>query len=218
MLDTSVPLKWRLYGLINGFWINGLTVYAANKFFSDKLNCAERTISYALAELEKDKLVRREINGYKRVIHPYGTVSEQGATPLQGGSNPVAGKGATPLQPNASSIAPNKNTSVSNETRVYEITEGNTDTERPKKESRAKYPHSKEVFSWFPHPEKAWTINTTECKYAELLYERGETAVKKALVYHEKHKDDEGYGYVIVKPSQLEGKWNDIAEYARRTK
>ncbi len=92
------------------------------------------------------------------------------------------------------------------------------DEEKPKKTPRAKYPHSKEVFSWFPKPERGWEINTTELKYGELLWERGEEAVRKALRYHDKHKDDEGYGYVVVKPSQLEGKWNDIAEYARRNK
>lgn len=74
MGDQSVPIKWRLYGLLNGFWINGLTVYAANKHFSDKLGCTERHVRRALEELEVDKLVRREINGHNRVIYPGGRV------------------------------------------------------------------------------------------------------------------------------------------------
>jgi len=101
---------------------------------------------------------------------------------------------------------------VSNETqKVREITEEDTKPRAPNK-----YPHSKEVFSWFLAPEKSWAINTTELKHAELLWERGEERVKKALKYHQAHKDDENYGYKVVKPSDLERKWNDIADYAKR--
>ena len=110
-----------------------------------------------------------------------------------------------------------KNTSVATAPQEIHIEEENT--ERPKKESRAKYPHSKEVFSWFRNAQKSWVINTTELKHAELLWERGEDKVKKALAYVEKHKDDD-FLPRVTKPSDLERKWTDIAEYdkyARRT-
>jgi hypothetical protein len=102
MKDESVPVKWRLYGLVNGFWINGLPVYASNGFFAEKLNCTERHISRAFEELEKEGLLTRNINGYKRLI-------------LQGGMTPDVrggGHGASIYpdvggQPNASSNASN---------------------------------------------------------------------------------------------------------------
>lgn len=78
-----------------------------------------------------------------------------------------------------------------------------------------KYPHSKEVFRWFPKPEKSWQINTTECKHAELLFERGEEAVKKYLRYAKTHSEDDFF-FVVTKPSDLERKWEDIKAYAKR--
>lgn len=94
-----------------------------------------------------------------------------------------------------------------------ETTEENTKPRAPKK-----YPHSKEVMSWFPNPEQSWLINTTQLKYMELLWVRGEERVKKAIKYVESNRDNPDFQYVMVKPSDYESKWNDIAEYARRTK
>lgn len=88
--------------------------------------------------------------------------------------------------------------------------------EEPRKpRTTPKYPHSKEVFKWFPHPEKSWELNTTELKHAELLWERGEEPVKKHLRYVVAHKDEEHF-YQITKPSDLERKWEDIRAYAKR--
>jgi hypothetical protein len=78
--------------------------------------------------------------------------------------------------------------------------------------TKPKYPHSKEVFSWFPHPEPSWKTNTTELVHAELLFERGEEAVRGALSYVAKHKDDDFF-YKITKPSDLERKWVDLVNH-----
>lgn len=89
-----------------------------------------------------------------------------------------------------------------------------SEEDRPKKESRAKYPHSKEVFSWFPRPEKSWILNTTELKHAELLWERGEVRVRKALGWLKTHAGEEFCPQVDT-PSDLERKWSKIAKYAK---
>lgn len=78
-----------------------------------------------------------------------------------------------------------------------------------------KYPHSREVFGWFPKPEPSWKLNTTELKHSELLWERGEEKVKGALRYCAAHKDDSHF-YQVTKPSDLERKWEDIKQYAGR--
>lgn len=92
------------------------------------------------------------------------------------------------------------------------------DSGKPEKRSNAKYPHSKEVFSWFPRPQKSWESmkNVQEREYAEYLYERGETAVRKALAYCEAHADEE-FCPKVSKPSDLEKKWLDISAYAKRS-
>lgn len=79
--------------------------------------------------------------------------------------------------------------------------------------TKPKYPHAKEVFSWFPDRQKSWELNTTELKHAELLFERGEEKVRGALSFTAKHKDDEMF-YKITKPSDLERKWVDLVAYA----
>jgi len=92
------------------------------------------------------------------------------------------------------------------------------ETEKEKKPSEAKYPHAFEVFGWFPNPQESWKSlkNTQEREYAEYLYARGEEKVKKALRYIASREDDENFKFVVVKPSDLEKKWEDIKLYAKR--
>lgn len=94
------------------------------------------------------------------------------------------------------------------------VLEGSED-QKPK--SKPKYPHSKEVFGWFPNPEPSWGINTTENKHAELLWNRGKDTVLKALAYVESHKDDDLF-FRVLSPYDLETKWNKIADYAKRNR
>lgn len=77
---------------------------------------------------------------------------------------------------------------------------------------KPKYPHRKEVSQWFPNPEPSWLIDTTQCQHMELLFKRGEEKVRGILKFVAQHKDDEFFPKV-VKPSDLERKWNDIAAY-----
>lgn len=93
--------------------------------------------------------------------------------------------------------------------REYEIV---SSIERKEKTS-TKYPHAREVFEWFPHPQPSWQINNTELKHAELLFERGEKKVRGALAFLQDHEGDE-YMPQITKPSDLERKWLDLVKYA----
>lgn len=86
------------------------------------------------------------------------------------------------------------------------------DEEKPNRTPKAKYPHSKEVFSWFTKPEKSWALNITELSHSELLFERGEAKVKGALEFLRKHKGEQ-FLPKVTKPSDLERKWNDLVSY-----
>lgn len=77
MKDQSVPIKWRLYGVINGFWISGKSIYAGNTFFAEKLECTNRHIRRALAELETEGYLKREVKGTSRLIVPNAVVLEE---------------------------------------------------------------------------------------------------------------------------------------------
>lgn len=95
----------------------------------------------------------------------------------------------------------------------YSIVQGNTE-ENPERvqKTKPKYPHAKEVFSWFPHPEPNWIRNTTELIHAEMLWDRGEDKVKGALRFAAKHKNEE-FCPKIITPTDLERKWAKLAEY-----
>jgi len=86
-----------------------------------------------------------------------------------------------------------------------------------KKESHAKYPHAKEVFSWFRKPQKSWMAlkNVQEREYAEYLWERGEKNVKGAIAFCADHSEEE-YFPKVNKPSDLEKKWLDIVDYRKK--
>lgn len=79
-----------------------------------------------------------------------------------------------------------------------------------KPKGKPKYPNKEAVFSLFPHRERGWDINTTECKYAELLFaEKGLEDIASALRFHEKHKN-EPFFPEISKPSELYNKWSKL--------
>lgn len=176
----------------------------------DELRLAKATLWYWLHFLEEQGQVRLQKNAKYTVVTLLNWTDYQ--TQLDAGDTlKERWVGTNKNEKNE------KNTSVAIAPQEYSIIQGNTEenTERVQK-TKPKYPHAKEVFDWFPVPEKSWKINLTELKHAELLWERGEQKVKRALVYIENHKQDEKFYYTITKPSDLERKWNDIAEYAKR--
>lgn len=77
--DGSVPIHWKLYALVNGFWIGGKTVYATNEWLAKKLGCTERHVARALGKLEDIGLLTRNLNGFKRTLLPGGMTP--GVTP-----------------------------------------------------------------------------------------------------------------------------------------
>lgn len=111
------------------------------------------------------------------------------------------------LTPSASASA---SISVATAPPIEEVPE-----EQPERPSTAKYPHSKEVFSWFPSPEPSWKVNTTELTHSELLFVRGEKKVKSAVAFCRKNVDDP-YLPGWESPTQLERNWNKIIKFADR--
>lgn len=89
------------------------------------------------------------------------------------------------------------------------------DSSREEPRGYSKYPHAREVFGWFSKPQKSWRINSTELKYAEILYERGEKNVKGAIAFCIDHEEDE-FSPKVNKPSDLEKKWLDILAYRKK--
>lgn len=70
MKDQSVPVKWRLYGYINGFWIGGKAVFASNAHMAKEVGCSERQIQRAIKELEDDGYLHRNGVSQNRQLLP----------------------------------------------------------------------------------------------------------------------------------------------------
>lgn len=70
--DKSVPLHWKLYTIVNGFWISGRPVFASNTYFAEKLRCTERNVQLCLAKLEEMGLLERIGQSQNRTIVPAG--------------------------------------------------------------------------------------------------------------------------------------------------
>jgi len=208
--DTSVPMRWKLYALVNGFWIGGKTVFASNKFFAEKLGCSERHIQNCLEELEKLGVLERTGISQNRKIVPKGT------NPAFVGGRTQSSKGDEPSVHHTSvSNSDSINSAFEDEQRV--IVSLKEEGEERATKSNAKYPHAKEVFAWFPKPQASWMSlkNVQEREYAEYLYERGEKNVKRALTFYEEYKD-EPFCPKINKPSDLEKKWLDLTNFAKK--
>ncbi len=95
--DPAVPFRWKLYTILNGFWIAGKPVFASNAWFAEKLGCSDRTVREGLLELEGMYLIARHGSSQKRRIIPGGhgelpeseRVGTLGAT--QGGTTGAVG-------------------------------------------------------------------------------------------------------------------------------
>lgn len=206
--DRGVPARWRVLAVINGFLINGGCFYGSNEWLMEQLDCSEQTISNAFAELEgvreiRIERTRRSRRVYKRDPNQLGseTLTDSSRDPNSFGTNSVSNS--------------EKNTgALEDEQRGYEvITLQEEETTRAKKPP--KYKNAKTVFSWFPRPEKNWNLNTTELSHAELLFERGEVAVRGILEFL---RENEGAEFLpeVSKPSDLERKWTAIIKFAER--
>lgn len=106
-----------------------------------------------------------------------------------------------------------KNTSVAIAPQKYELVK---EEERPKKEGRAKYPHSKEVFAFWGKYPRFWERNATQLAAAEDLYaELGLEEIKSSVEFLEKHKDDK-FCPEIYTPHDLLTKYKKLEAFSHK--
>lgn len=86
----------------------------------------------------------------------------------------------------------------------------------PRTRSKAKYPNARTAYSWLPDRQPSWDVNTTELIHGEMLFKRGEEAVRKFVRYVRANEDNEDFNWTFVKPSDYERKWPEIQKYAKR--
>lgn len=212
MKDQSVPARWRVLGIINGFAIAGKPCYASNEWFMKELDCSQQTVSTAFKELEELGEIHCVRTKRTRIAY---RLKRETLTNLYLTYKSTCISDTNQLVP-ISDINSDNEIGEAKAPHILEVVEvSESETER-KVRKGTKYPNARTVFSWFPKVEKSWDMNVTELMHAELLFERGESAVRKALAFVKSHEEDENFNYKVIKPSDLERKWEDLKLYAKR--
>jgi len=109
----------------------------------------------------------------------------------------------------------NKNDKKVKNDKKETITKEIGETSSPRK---VKFPNSTQIFRLWGSFPASWAYNTTERRAAENLFrERGADKVILALLYYEKYKDEEMCP-AILKPSDLDRKWENLRNFRDKRK
>lgn len=193
MLDESVPIKWRLYGYINGFWIAGKPVYATNSHFAERFKCSERHVSRALEELEKEGLLARDIEGFKRYILPGGMTPQ-----VRGGRRGRSAEGDVGGQ----------HISDSNSDNIKGVAPLRIESETPKKDKTYS-----EVFELFSTRKQPWMTYKAQIEAAKRLKaNRGIPQIRGALFFYKEHLGEKFLPQIDT-PFDLEAKWTKLFHF-----
>lgn len=204
MQDVSVPVKWRLYGLINGYWINGLPVFASNNFFADKLKCTSRHISRALEELENDKLLTRNVQGYKRLI------LQGGMTPdVMGGGHGGSIKHDVGGHPNAISNAINITSEIGISREPIKEEE-----DKPQKTDR-RVKDKETIYALFASKKQPWMMHSQQREAALRLFDRGVERIQRGLTVMSENEDNQFCPQAST-PFEYEKKLPSLARFIRK--
>lgn len=68
--DTSVPARWRIWAILNGFFINGQKCWASNEWFAKQLKLHKDSVSQAMKELEDSGVIKCERTRRTRLVTP----------------------------------------------------------------------------------------------------------------------------------------------------
>lgn len=207
--DREVPTRWRVWGVINGFFIGGQYCWASNEWIAERVNSHKDTVSQAVKELESAGIIRCERGARSRSIYPM-----IGANAYQwSASTPISGRHRR--LSNSYSNGGKRIPGALEDEQREEIVETSEVSEETRVKKPPKYPNARTVFSWFPARNASWNLNTTELSHGELLFSRGEEAVRGILAFLKKHEDVD-FLPQVTKPSDLERKWDDIILFAKK--
>lgn len=204
--DQSVPARWRVWAVINGFFVSGKTCWASNEWLGVQIKSHKDTVSQAVSELEDLGLMTCKRTARTRLISP--------ADPMIG-TDAYLRSVSTPISDRHQRLS----TSDSNSDNIPSVAEAPRVVIISEREERekipARFPHSKEVFGWFIHPQPSWLSNKTERAHAEMLWNRGEKDVRGILLFLEKNKGHE-FCPQVTSPTDLERKWPAILAFAKK--
>lgn len=191
--------------------------YPSRATLAKDARCSDRTVDEMLELLLEKGLIKKKgrKEGERQLSNLYTVmIVERG----EGGSLPPSRTFATPakeVRTNSNQLTQTNEIGASEDgLRVVEVAFQVEEETRVKKPP--KYPNARTAFSWLPNRQKSWEGNTTQLSCGELLFKRGEEAVKSFVRYVKSHEDDDGFDWIFVQPSDYERKWETIKAYAKR--
>jgi len=70
LADKSVPVRWRVWAVINGFFIAGKEFWASNEWIAEQIGCHKDSVSQGVKELEELGMMHSKRTRRSRVIYP----------------------------------------------------------------------------------------------------------------------------------------------------
>lgn len=208
MQDQSVPARWRLLGIMNGFFINGKAFYGSNEWLMEQLQCSEQTVSNAMSELEtlgevviqrtrRSRLVRRNLRDPNQLGSE--TLTDYSRDPNQLGTNSV--------------INSDTNSGEQSSQEIVAVSED----ERPPKEKKTTTKEALQVLSLFEKKLRVditgWGVDKTQRQSITNLLTRSKgklDLIESALDFVVDYRDELEYFPQILSPYDLDKKWNQL--------
>lgn len=202
VIDTDVPVRWRLWAVLNGFFLNSQKCWASNEWLGLKVNAHKDSVSQGVKELEEFGLIKCERTRRSRIISPILKIPEIGVDAYGGGVSP-------PISDRSERLS----ISDSNSDSYTSVAPLRIESESEKTTKEKKDTSYLRVFElWGKYPLN-WRKNTTEIDAAKnLLLEHGLEDVKEAFEYYQKNKL-KSWIPVISGPSDLDRKWLKLEDY-----
>lgn len=189
--DQSVPARWRVWAVINGFFVGGKTCWASNEWLGEQIGAHKDTASQAVKELEGMGMLTCKRTARTRLISPVDPMVGDNAD-LRSVPTPTSDRHQR--LPTSDSISDRENNDAT--APIVEVVE----KAKPDKGYQ-------EVFKVFSTRKQGWMVHAPQIKAAKrLLEDRGLDQIKKAMEFYREHKD-EPYMVEIHTPFDLEAKW-----------
>lgn len=205
LTDQEVPARWRVWGVLNGFFINNQKCWASNEWLGEKIGAHKDTVSKAVSELETLNLIRCERTRRSRFITPIYT--EIGVDAYQRPpSTPISDRrGRLSISDSISD-----NLTIGADARIIEVSEEEK-TPKPKSKYANARALFKEVFG--PKYPLAWNTNSTQLTAGENLYtEHGIEEAKEARQWYLKNRPPD-FALSVSTPHDLDRNFPKIEEY-----
>jgi biotin operon repressor len=210
--DQSVPARWRLLGIMNGFFINGKPFYGSNEWLKEKLNCSEQTISNAMAELEQLGEVRTVRTRRSRIVY------RELRDPNQLGSETQVDSSRDPSWLGTNSVSNSvSNSGEAEASQNYTVVVEEPEPRREKKPARKVTPEVRAVFDLFGKDcYQLVGIRKQEVEAAIFLNEHFSLDVLKQAIAYIKENEDGDHFFSIHSPYDLRIKWKKLKAHKNK--